>query len=156
MSVNEVPELVFERLYDAPRELVFRAWTEVEHLEQWWGPNGFTTTTHEIDVRPGGRWRYIMHGPDGRDYPNRIVYREVVRPERLVYDHDADDSPDDDVHFDVRITFEEQDVTRTKLTMRMTFATVEERNRVVEQYGAIEGANQTLARLGEHLPTMAA
>jgi uncharacterized protein YndB with AHSA1/START domain len=151
---DEVPELVFDRVYDAPRELVFRAWTEVEHLAKWWGPNGFTTTTHEIDVRPGGVWRYIMHGPDGTDYPNRIAYREVVAPERLVYFHSGDDDLDD-THFDVTVTFEEQD-GKTKLTMRMTFGTLAERNQVVEQFGAIEGAKQTMARLAEHLVTMTA
>jgi uncharacterized protein YndB with AHSA1/START domain len=78
-------ELVFTRVYDAPRELVFEAWTDPKHLTQWWGPNGFTTTIHEMDVRPGGVWRLVMHGPDGKDYNNRIAFLEVVKPERLVY-----------------------------------------------------------------------
>lgn len=67
-------EIVITRVFDAPREQVFDAWTDSEHVSQWWGPNGFTTTTHEMDVRPGGVWRFIMHGPDGVDYKNRIVY----------------------------------------------------------------------------------
>src|SRR6266852_4602923 len=77
-------EIVITRLLDAPRELAFQAWTEPQHVAHWWGPNGFTNTIHEMDVRPGGVWRFIMHGPDGTDYKNEIVYVEVVKPERLV------------------------------------------------------------------------
>jgi uncharacterized protein YndB with AHSA1/START domain len=58
-------EIITSRVYDAPRELVFKAWTDPKHIARWWGPNGFTTTIHEMDVRPGGAWRFIMHGPDG-------------------------------------------------------------------------------------------
>src|SRR5512146_2810578 len=82
-------EITATRLVEAPRELVFRVWTEPDHIAHWWGPNGFTTTIHEMDVRPGGVWRFVMHGPDGRDYQNKIVYVEVTPPERLVYDHVA-------------------------------------------------------------------
>ena len=78
-------EIVITRLIAAPPELVFDAWTDPKQIGRWWGPNGFTTTTHSMDVRPGGVWRFVMHGPDGRDYQNKIVYREVKRPERLVY-----------------------------------------------------------------------
>jgi uncharacterized protein YndB with AHSA1/START domain len=80
-------EIVATRVFDAPRELVFQMWTDPQHISNWYGPRGFTTTTHEMDVRPGGVWRHVMHGPDGTDYPNEIVYLEVVKPERLVYDH---------------------------------------------------------------------
>src|SRR5262245_64936028 len=83
-------ELIFTRIFDAPRELVFAAWTDPQHLAQWWGPQGFTTTIHEMDVRPGGVWRLTMHGPDGRDYRNRIVTLEVLKPERLVFRHEPD------------------------------------------------------------------
>ena len=67
--------------------LVWQAWTDPKHLAQWWGPNGFSTTTSAFDMRPGGVWRFVMHGPDGRDYENRITFDEIVRPERLVYHH---------------------------------------------------------------------
>src|SRR3984957_5256437 len=80
-------ELIFTRLFDAPRELVFEAWTDPNPPPHWWGPNGFTTTVHELDLRTGGTWRLTMRGPDGRDYKNRLVFLEVVRPERLVYKH---------------------------------------------------------------------
>jgi uncharacterized protein YndB with AHSA1/START domain len=75
------------REFDAPRDLVFAAWTDPKHLAQWWGPNGFTTTTMSFDLRPGGIWRFVMHGPDGRDYQNRITFDEIVPPECIVYRH---------------------------------------------------------------------
>lgn len=134
-------EIVTTRVFDARRELVYEAWTDPRHLAQWWGPNGFTSTIQEMDVRPGGIWRMIMHGPDGVDYPNESVFREVVKPERLVYSHLAP-------RFEVTVTFEEQG-GKTLLTMRMVFETATERERVVKVFGAIEGAKQTLGRLAE-------
>ncbi|WP_372660853.1 SRPBCC domain-containing protein [Cohnella sp.] len=89
------------------RELVFEAWTNPKHVAQWWGPNGFTNTIHEMDVKPVGVWRFIMHGPDGVDYPNKIVYEEVVKPERLVYAHGSDEENDPE-RFQVTITFDDQ------------------------------------------------
>ena len=145
-------ELVFTRVFDAPRSLVFRAWTEPEHVAQWWGPDGFTTTIYEMDVRPGGVWRFVMHGPDRVDYKNRIVFNEVVKPERLVYTH-AGEEADEAVHFHVTVTFTDQG-GKTRLTMRMTFDMAEELERVVKQYGAIEGAKQHLGRLGQYLAKM--
>lgn len=67
-------EITISRVFNAPRELVFRAWTEPQHLAQWWGPKNFTNTFHQFDPRPGGDWRFIMHGPNGTDYPNYSVY----------------------------------------------------------------------------------
>ena len=67
--------IIGTRVFDAPRELVFSAFTDPKHLAEWWGPNGFTTTTHAFDLRPGGKWRFVMHGPDGRDYQNLIILR---------------------------------------------------------------------------------
>ncbi|MBI3527485.1 MAG: SRPBCC domain-containing protein [Betaproteobacteria bacterium] len=145
-------EIVLTRAFEASRELVWKAWTDPKHINEWWGPRGFTTTTHEIDVRPGGVWRFMMHGPDGVDYPNRIVYLEIVKPERLVYNHSGDGEAED-VQFQVTVTFAEEG-GKTRLTLRMLFATAAERDKTVEQYGAIEGGNQTLDRLGEYLAQM--
>ena len=154
-SVNPTAdrELVFTRVFDAPRELVFEAWTDPRHVEQWWGPNGFTTTISEMDVRPGGVWRLVMHGPDGVDYRNRIVFLDVVKPERLVYKHDPEKGSEP-VNFEVTVTFAEDD-GKTRLTMRMLFPSRGARDHVVKKYGADEGAKQTLGRLAEHLPTLA-
>jgi uncharacterized protein YndB with AHSA1/START domain len=141
-------EIVMTREFDAPRELVFAAYTNPEHIPQWWGPRGFTTTIHEMDVKPGGVWRFIMHGPDGTDYDNKIVYSEIVKPERLVYDHGSD-KEDDPGKFHVTVTFADEG-DRTQLTMRMLFASTEARDAMIE-FGAVEGGNQTLERLAEHL-----
>ena len=106
------------------------------------GPRGFTTTTHVMDVRPGGEWRFVMHGPDGTNYKNRIVYIEVVPPERLVYKH-AGEEGDEPVRFHVTVTFAAE-AGKTRLTTRMVFDTPEERTLVAEKYGAVEGLRQTL------------
>jgi uncharacterized protein YndB with AHSA1/START domain len=140
-------EIVITRVFDAPRDLVFQTWTDPEHIGSWWGPSGFTTTTHEIDVRPGGVWRFIMHGPDGTDYPNKIVYHEIKKSERLVYDHGDDGERG---FFHVTVSFDELG-SRTRLTMRSLFTTAAERDEVVTKYHAIEGGNQTLDRFGEQL-----
>lgn len=136
-------QIVVGRVFHAPRELVFQAFTEQDHLAQWWGPTGFTLTTHAMDVRPGGTWRFLMHGPDGVDYPNTVVYEEIAAPARLVYRHE-------DPEFRMTVTFDEF-MGMTALTMRMVFATAEERDAVDEKYHATQGTNETLDRLGEHL-----
>ena len=140
-------EIVSARVYAVPRELVWKAWTDPKHVARWWGPKGFTNTIHEMDVRPGRVWRLIMHGPDGTDYKNEIVFIEVVKPERLVYDHVS--GP----RFHVTATFADEG-GKTKLTIRMMFPTAEERDNTIKKFGAVEGLNQTLRRLGEHLATM--
>ena len=137
-------ELTDTRTINAPRDLVWKVWTEPEHITQWWGPNGFTNTTYEMDVKPGGAWTHVMHGPDGRDYQNKIVYIEVVKPERIVYDHVS--SPP----FRVTVTFDDVN-GKTKMTMRMVFPTIEERRKVIETFKADVGLRQTLARMEEHL-----
>lgn len=140
------------RHFAAPRRLVWEAWTVPEHLEQWWGPSGFRTSTLEYDLRPGGRWRHVMHGPDGTDYPNRTTFREVVEPERIVYVNGWD-SDDAEPMFEATILFEEAD-GGTRLTMNSLFSSAELRQEVVEKYGAIEGGKQTLERLAEYLSTL--
>ena len=143
-TVAEEREIAGSRTFDAPRELVFRAWSDAEHLAQWWGPNGFTLTTSQFDFRPGGVWEFVMHGPDGRDYKNRIVYTAIEEPSRIAYSHTSGPL------FDAEATFEEHD-GKTTVTLRMTFATAELRNRIAEEFGAVEGMHQTLGRLAERL-----
>lgn len=144
-------QIVLSREFDAPRELVWRAYTDPAHINNWWGPNGFTNTLHEMDVRPGGRWRFIMHGPDGKDWSNRVVYHEVVEPERLVYLH-GEDVDDDPGAFHVTITFDDLG-GRTRVTQKMVFATAAQRAGV-EQFGAVELGKQTLEKLAAYLKTM--
>lgn len=145
-------EIVLTREFDAPRQLVWRAYTDPEHVPHWWGPDGFHNTVHEIDVRAGGRWRFTMHGPDGTEYPNRITYREIVAPERIEFLH-GEDVDDDPGAFQVTVTFEDLGAIRTRVTQRMLFNTRAQRDGAL-QYGAKELGQQTLAKLAEHLKTM--
>jgi uncharacterized protein YndB with AHSA1/START domain len=122
---------------------VWKAWSSPENLGQWWGPQGFTTTTTEFELKPGGRWIFTMHGPDGMDYPNEITYTTVRENELVEYEHGP--SP----KFRVTVRFEDEGEGRTKLSFRMVFESVEERDNVAVKFGAIEGLNQTLGRLRE-------
>jgi uncharacterized protein YndB with AHSA1/START domain len=137
-------EIAQTRIFRAPRELVFEMWTNPEHIVNWYGPKGFTDTVIEMDVRPGGVWRHVMHGPDGVDYQNDCRYLEIVRPERLVYEHL---SPPE---FVATVTFEEFG-EETRMTMQMVFESVELLNDTVTKYGAVDGLTQTLGRLEELL-----
>jgi uncharacterized protein YndB with AHSA1/START domain len=147
-------ELVLERVFSAPREVVFDAWADPTHIAEWWGPQGFTTTIDQMDVRPGGAWRFVMHGPDGVDYPNEIVYDEIVRPERLVYTHGSGTVGEvgDLQSFHVTVTFAEQ-AELTKVTLRMRFASAEELAKQ-KAMGAVEGGYSTMQRLAEYLATV--
>lgn len=136
-------DLVLTRTFDAPRKLVFKAWTDPKHVAQWWGPHGFTTTIHEMEVRPGGAWRYAMRGPDGREYPFDGVYVEVSQPERLVFDGTIHGSPDQRVWTEVTFTEKED---KTEVTVRQVFSFVSDATR-----GAAIGWNQQLDRLVEFL-----
>ncbi|MCU1334598.1 MAG: hypothetical protein JWO19_179 [Bryobacterales bacterium] len=143
-------ELVITRVFDAPRELVFRAWTDAKHMAQWWGPKGFTNTIDQMDVRPGGAWRIIMRAPDGAEYPSQGVYREIVPPERLVFTNTAVDK-DGNVIIDgfTTVTFADED-GKTKLTL-------ETRGVAMVAYaadylkGMETGWTQSLVRLAEEL-----
>lgn len=142
-------EIVLTRVVEAPRALVWRIWTEPEHVPHWWGPTGFTTTTQEMDVRAGGRWRFTMHGPDGRDYPNLITYLEVEAPARLVYQHGGEKGLEP-VSFQTIVTLEELGPARTRVTLHSLFPSAKARDFVEGEYGAIEGGKQHLARMAEH------
>src|SRR6185312_1400691 len=120
---NKSNELKITRLYDAPLQAVWDAWTDPEQVAQWWGPRGFTITTHSKDLRTGGHWNYTMHGPDGTDYPNTTKYFEVEKYARLVYDHGGhEDRP---ALFRVTVEFSENR-GKTTMDMRMTLPTPEE------------------------------
>src|SRR5271168_3684481 len=145
--------IIATRVFDAPRELVFAVWSDPAHPAQWWGPNGFTTTTNSFDMRAGGVWRFVMHGPDGRDYQNRITFDEVVPPERIVYRHGGGDDVEP-VQFRTTVAFEDLG-KRTRIVMRMDFPSAAERDRVIREYGADKGLVQTLGRLAEHVAALA-
>lgn len=146
-------EIVVSRIVEGPRRLVFEAFTDPRHLGQWWGPNGFTTTTRAFAFRPGGVWDFIMHAPNGADLPNWIEWREIVPPERIVYLHG--DSDDDPRAFESTVTLVERGPA-TEVTMRAVFKTKEQHDEVIERYGALEGATQHLGRLAGYVVTLVA
>ena len=148
----EGKEIIVKRVFHASRELIWKAWTQPEHLKNWWGPKGFSITTSEFEMKPGGIWRFIMKGPDGVEYPNKITFKEIVKPERLVYTA-ADDIEGDPGQFQTIVTFIEED-NHTLLTQRLIFPSAEIREQVVKEVGAIEGASQTLDRLEAQLKAM--
>ena len=148
----DIPEITISHLIDGPRDLVFDAFSSPGRLAHWWGPTGFTITTHEMSFTPGGVWRFVMHGPDGRDYDNKIVFREIARPERISYTHPGDDGAEP-VKIEVVVSFVEER-GKTRLTLRMRFETIAERERVAREYGAAEGGEQTLARLDAFVVAM--
>jgi uncharacterized protein YndB with AHSA1/START domain len=146
-------EIVATRVFDARPELVFRAWSDPHHIGQWWGPKGFTTTTSEMQFKRGGTWRFVMHGPDGRDYPNNVTFIEIVPPQRIVYRHGgAEDA--EPVNFEVTATFEPEGTDRTRLTMRMVFPSAEARDFTEKTYRAIAGLHETLGRLSRYVVKM--
>lgn len=144
-------EIVLARVFDAPRALVFKMWTDPDHAMKWFGPKGFTCTLHEMNVRVGGRWRFDMKAPNGKVYPNRIEYLEIVPNERLVFDH-GEDIDNDPNRFRVTITFDEQADKKTVLTLRQLHPTKEQRDAKLG-FGAVELGYQTLDKLADHLRT---
>jgi len=140
-------ELRLVRVFDAPVALVWDAWVKDEHVAQWWGPRGFSITTKSKDVRPGGRWVYTMHGPDGVDYPNITTYHVVEPRAKLVYDHGA--TEDRDPLFRVTVTFRDQD-GRTEMDMTMALATPEAA-REARAFIKRAGGESTWDRFGEYL-----
>jgi len=138
-------ELAAERVFDAPRDIVWKAWTDPDQIAQWWGPKGFTTTTETMELKPDGTWRFVMHGPDGRDYRNKIIYIDIREPEYLEYRH-AGEGDTESIHFHVTVNFVEEG-NKTVVTMKMLFESAEELKRVDREYGAIEGLKQTMSRL---------
>ena len=131
-------ELVATRIIAAPRERVWEAWTDPVLLARWWGPDGFTNTFEEFDPKPGGHWRFVMHGPNGTGYRNHSVFIELTRPERIVFDHVSGH------HFVLTATFEET-AGRTRIIFRQRFDTAAECERI--KVFAADANEQNLDRL---------
>jgi uncharacterized protein YndB with AHSA1/START domain len=144
-------EIMLTRIIDAPRERVYEAMTNPDQVVKWWGPFGFTTTNHEMDVRPGGVWRRTLHGPDGKDYINKSIYDEIIPNEKVSFTHAGGEvgSKDRSTCFQGVWIFEKEGKNKTKLTMKIVFQTPEARDECVEKFGAVEGGKQTLSRLRE-------
>lgn len=150
VSQGEFPsdrEVVNTRIFAVPRDSVFRAFSDPQQLAQWWGPTGFTNTFTKFDLRPGGHWEFVMHGPDGQSYPNEKRFTEVVPPERVVFEH-----VDLTHHFQMTMIFAE-DSGKTRVTWRMRFESAAE---FAQHREFIANANeQNLDRLQAHLAAVA-
>jgi len=137
-------ELVITRKLNAPIDLVWEVWTNPEHITNWWGPDGFTNTIHVMDVRPGGEWDLVMHGPDGTDYKNKSVFKEIVKNKRIVYEHVS--AP----KFIATVEFEAAG-DETLIRWRMLFQTAEEFIQTVKTFKADEGLKQNVEKLNAFL-----
>jgi uncharacterized protein YndB with AHSA1/START domain len=139
-------ELLITRTLNAPVELVWEVFIRPEHIANWWGPDGFTNTIYTMDVRPGGVWDLVMHGPDGTNYKNKSVYKEIVVNKKIVFDHF---NPD----FTATIKFEEQG-EQTHISWHMLFNTAEEFIQVVKTFKADEGLKQNIVKLNAYLENL--
>ena len=137
-------ELLLTRILNAPIELVWEVWTQPEHIAKWWGPNGFTNTISKMDVQPGGEWDLVMHGPDGKDYKNKSVFKEIEKHKRIVYEHIS--AP----KFLATIEFEKQG-NKTLLTWHMLFESKEQFLQVVKTFKADEGLKQNIEKLNKYI-----
>ncbi len=137
-------ELSITRTLNAPRKLVWEVWTKPEHIKNWWGPEGFKNTIHKMDFREGGSWEFIMHGPDGTDYKNKNVFKEIIPMEKIVFEHMTGPI------FTATITFRENG-DKTIVTMHALFESPEQLQQTIKVFKADVGQIQTMARLEAYL-----
>ena len=137
-------ELSIERLVKAPRELVWKVWTDPEHIKHWWGPAGFTNTISKMEVKPGGEWEFIMHGPDGVDYKNKHIYKEIVKPEKLVLEHVTGPK------FLMTVTFKDQG-DKTLVSIHSIFESAEQLQEVIKVFKADVGMRQNVDRMESYV-----
>jgi uncharacterized protein YndB with AHSA1/START domain len=142
-------EISMTRLLNAPREMVWKVWTEPEHISKWWGPNGFTDTIEKMDLKPNGEWNHVLHGPDGTDYKNASVFVEVLKPEKIVFKHT--NSP----LSTTTVTFEAQG-DKTFMQWKMVFESMEEYQKVDKNYRAGEGMKQNIEKMEAYLSNFGA
>lgn len=150
MSSTADREIVISRVVNAPQALVFEVWTKPEHLVNWWGPNGFSITNEEANIKTGGNWKFVMHGPDGVDYPTDVVYHEVTPISKLRYSVSGKDHPEH-LNFTTTVTFEEVGDGKIKVTMTGLFLSKEAVEFVLREHGAKEGGEQTIGKLAEYV-----
>lgn len=142
-------EIVLARVIDAPRELVYAAWTDPQQIQAWFGPEGMTVETREIDLRAGGAWRFDMVVADGTRYSNRMVFLRMEPPALLEVEHGTDQD-DDPGRFRMLVTFDEQSNGKTVLTLRQMHPSAEQRQ-IKMGFGAVEYGGQTLDKLARHI-----
>jgi uncharacterized protein YndB with AHSA1/START domain len=145
-------EIVLSKVIAAPRDLVFKVWTSPEHLPHWFGPEGFIVETLELDIRVGGRWRFIFVAPDGKRYDNRMLFLRLEYPTLLEFEHGSDQD-EDTARFRATITFDEQSDGKTVVTLRQLHPTKAQRDATIG-FGAVEFGYQTLDKLARHVTRM--
>jgi uncharacterized protein YndB with AHSA1/START domain len=148
-SVPSDREVIITRIFEAPRELIFKAYTDPVLIPKWWGPRGFSTRVDKMEVGPGGVWRFVQRGQDGKEYAFNGVFREILPPERLIQTFEFEGMPG---HALLQtVTFEDQG-GKTKLTITALFQSMEDRDGMLKT-GMKEGAAETLDHLAELLET---
>lgn len=135
-------ELVLRREIPFARELIWKAMTDPDHVNNWWGPDGFRNEDVTMDFRVGGAWTFVMVGPDGARYPNHSVFKEIIPPAKLVFDHGDGER----IWFEMTVTLEET-AGGALVTLRQLYPSKDARDLVVDKYGAVEGGKQHLAKL---------
>lgn len=141
---NSDRTIAIERTFNAPIELVWEMWTNPDHIKNWWGPNGFSNTIYTMDMKVGGEWDLVMHGPDGTDYKNKSVFREIIHHRRIVYDHISGPK------FTATVDFESRGNT-THIRWEMLFLSKKQLIEVVKEYNAAEGLKQNAERLDTYM-----
>ncbi len=136
-------EISAARIFNAPVELVWKVWTEPEHIKNWWGPNDFTTTIHKMNFKAGGEWNLTMHAPDGSNYPNKSIFKEIVMYKKIVFEHF-------NPHFFTTVLFESKD-ERTLISWSLLFDAAELKETIIKSHKADEGLKQNLEKLEKYL-----
>ena len=140
-------ELRISRVLNAPIELVWEVWTDPEHLKRWWGPDGFTSTISKMDIRSNGEWDLVMHGPDGTDYKNKSIFKEIVKHKKISYEHITGPK------FLATIEFTPQG-QKTRIDWHMLFESKEVFIQTVKTFKADEGLKQNITKLDQYLLDM--
>ncbi len=142
-------EIVLARVVNAPRDRAFRAWTDPAQIVQWFGPEGFRISSHGIDIRTGGHWRFDMIAPDGTRFPNRMDFLRILPPAWIEVIHSSDRDPDPQA-FRILVGFDQQANRKTVVTLRQMHPSAARREAVIG-FGAVEFGGQTLGKLAAHL-----
>jgi uncharacterized protein YndB with AHSA1/START domain len=143
MENTERRQLSISRTLKAPIALVWEVWTNPEHIAQWWGPNGFTNTIQQMDFKEGGEWKLTMHGPDGTNYPNRSIFKEIIPHKKIVFEHF-------NPHFITTVVFEPNG-EETHMSWTAVFDTEEMLQTVIKAHKADEGMKQNIAKLENYI-----
>ncbi|MBG1233089.1 SRPBCC family protein [Aestuariivirga litoralis] len=151
---EDKPQIITTRLLSAPRDLVWKVLTTPEHIKHFWGPDGFRNSIKSMDVKVDGQWLFTMHGPDGKDWPNRIIYREIDPPRYMRWDHDNGGASEFDHKFVGELELFEEEGGKTRIELRVNEASMAARDNILS-FGVAEGGKQNLDRLAAYVAPMA-